>query len=195
MLRIPTLQETDGADRLLMAEQSHLLSLKRALETQLRRVQLQQQELGAARTRVAAVMQERSRVTDLLCNSMRFATTYKVGGQSDSGLKTPTTGRRDMTRSVSSMALPKSRPSSARDHTPFSAYRPEWGEEDVLEMSRPPSRAGGGSSSIGSHHKAYSAPLPLNLGALSGQPQDEDQQSVSVIDLDRPFSPAGKRYK
>ena len=64
------LQELDGADRLLTAERSHLLSLKRSLESQLRKVQQQLQILNVARARLAAVIQERSRVTDLLCHSM-----------------------------------------------------------------------------------------------------------------------------
>ena len=64
------LQELDGADRLLTAERSHLLSLKRSLESQLRKVQQQLQVLNVARARLSAAIQERSRVTDLLCHSM-----------------------------------------------------------------------------------------------------------------------------
>lgn len=63
-------QEPDLADRVLEEERARLLSLKRSLEAQLRRVQQQLQTLGAARARLAAVIQERSRVTDLLCHSM-----------------------------------------------------------------------------------------------------------------------------
>ena len=70
MLSVPLLQEMDGADRLLIAERSHLLSLKRSLESQLRKVQQQLQVLNIARARQAAIIQERSRVTDLLCHSM-----------------------------------------------------------------------------------------------------------------------------
>ena len=64
------MQELDGADRLLTAERSHLFSLKRSLESQLRKVQQQLQVLNVARARLSAVIQERSRVTDLLCHSM-----------------------------------------------------------------------------------------------------------------------------
>ena len=67
---VPLLQEMDGADRLLIEERSHLLSLKHSLESQLRKVQQQLQVLNVARARQAAIIQERSRVTDLLCHSM-----------------------------------------------------------------------------------------------------------------------------
>ena len=45
-------------------------SLKRLLEFQLRRVQQQLQALGMTRARLAAVIQERSRVADLICHSL-----------------------------------------------------------------------------------------------------------------------------
>lgn len=60
----------DGPDQLLLSEREHLLSLKRLLETHLSKVQSQLQELCKARARLYAVIQERSRVTDLLCQSM-----------------------------------------------------------------------------------------------------------------------------
>ena len=60
----------DGADQLLLSERSHLLTLKKLLESHLAKVQMQLQELSKARTRLTAVIQERSRVTDLLCQSM-----------------------------------------------------------------------------------------------------------------------------
>lgn len=66
----PSSQTTDAADQLLMKERSHLLSVKRSLEAQLRKVQLQLQVLNTTRARLAAIVQERSRVTDLLCHSM-----------------------------------------------------------------------------------------------------------------------------
>ncbi|XP_064616215.1 tektin-like protein 1 [Liolophura sinensis] len=60
----------DGADDLLSAERAHLLNLKRSLEAQLALVQQQLQVLDAARKRLFAVLQERSRVMDLLCHSI-----------------------------------------------------------------------------------------------------------------------------
>ena len=66
----PPSQTTDAADQLLMKERSHLLAIKRSLEAQLRKVQLQLQVLNTTRARLAAIIQERSRVTDLLCHSM-----------------------------------------------------------------------------------------------------------------------------
>lgn len=60
----------DGPDQLLLSEREHLLSLKKALEARLSKVQSQLQELSKARARLYAVIQERSRVTDLLCQSM-----------------------------------------------------------------------------------------------------------------------------
>lgn len=66
-------QEEDYADKLLTEEKSHLLSLKRTLESQLRKVKDKLQELNKVRARLAAAVQERSRVTDLLCQSMSSA--------------------------------------------------------------------------------------------------------------------------
>ena len=63
-------QEPDAADLCLLEEHAHLLSIKHSLEAQLRNVQQQLQVLSVARARLAAVIQERSRVTDLLCHSM-----------------------------------------------------------------------------------------------------------------------------
>lgn len=63
-------KDTDCADRLLAAETSQLLTLKMSLESQLRKVKQQLQALNAARSRLSCVIQERSRVTDLLCNSV-----------------------------------------------------------------------------------------------------------------------------
>ena len=63
----------DEADKLLSAEFAHLLSLKRALESQLRKVQQQLQVLSSCRGRLAALIQERSRVTELICHSMTSA--------------------------------------------------------------------------------------------------------------------------
>ena len=63
-------QEPDAADLCLLEEQAQLLFMKRSLEAQLSKAQQQLQLLGFARARLAAVLQERSRVTDLLCHSV-----------------------------------------------------------------------------------------------------------------------------
>ena len=63
-------QELDGADDLLNAEKQHLLKLKRILEAQLRSVQKQLQVLDNARKRLKAVLSERSRVMDLICETV-----------------------------------------------------------------------------------------------------------------------------
>ena len=67
------LQDQDGADDLLKAENQHLRNLKRMLEAQLRLVQQQLQALDAARRRLANVVQERSRVLDLICHTLSNA--------------------------------------------------------------------------------------------------------------------------
>ena len=54
----------------LLEERTHLLSIKRSLEAELSKVHQQLQVLSVARARLAAIVQERSRVTDLLCHSM-----------------------------------------------------------------------------------------------------------------------------
>ena len=69
-LRLWVPQIPDAADQCLLEERSHLLSVKRSLEAQLRKAQQQQQVLSVARAQLAAIIQERSRVTDLLCHSM-----------------------------------------------------------------------------------------------------------------------------
>lgn len=70
MSRPPKEKEHDGADDLLNAERAHLVNCKRALEAQLRSVQQQLLILDAARKRLFAVLQERSRVLDLLNHSL-----------------------------------------------------------------------------------------------------------------------------
>ncbi|KAL8612187.1 hypothetical protein ACOMHN_018476 [Nucella lapillus] len=62
-------KEHDGGDDLLNAERAHLVNSKRTLEAQLRLVQQQLQTLESARKRLFAVLQERSRVLDLLCHA------------------------------------------------------------------------------------------------------------------------------
>lgn len=68
--RVCLWQEPDAADLCLLEEREQLLSIKRSLEAQLSAVQQQLQVLSVARARLAAIVQERSRVTDLLCHSM-----------------------------------------------------------------------------------------------------------------------------
>ncbi|XP_013390840.1 coiled-coil domain-containing protein 105 [Lingula anatina] len=63
-------KDIDGADDLLGAERMHLLNLKRMLEAQLKLVQQQLQVLDVARKRLAATIQERSRVLDLVCHAL-----------------------------------------------------------------------------------------------------------------------------
>ncbi|XP_048774873.1 coiled-coil domain-containing protein 105-like isoform X2 [Ostrea edulis] len=72
-------REHDGADDLLNAERAHLLNCKKALEAQLRSVQQQLQVLDAARRRLFNVLNERSRVMDLLNHSLSSA---NIGSQS-----------------------------------------------------------------------------------------------------------------
>lgn len=62
-------KERDGADDLLNAERAHLLNCKKTLEVQLRLVQEQLQALDQARRRIFDVLQERTRVLDLLCHA------------------------------------------------------------------------------------------------------------------------------
>ena len=119
---------------MLISEHTHLISLKRSLEAPLRKVQQQLQELGACRSRLAAVLQERSRVTDLLCNSISLEN-YRA--------QTP----RPITRSASSASL-QSMPASARE-TP--ALKVELAD-------RPATTSG-----LDTHPKTFSAPVPLEL--------------------------------
>ncbi|KAK7502565.1 hypothetical protein BaRGS_00006140 [Batillaria attramentaria] len=67
--RPPKERDHDGADDLLGAELAHLLNSKKTLENQLRLTQQQLQSLESARRRLFAVLQERSRVLDLLCHA------------------------------------------------------------------------------------------------------------------------------
>lgn len=63
-------RDHDGADDLLNAERSHLLNCKKALEAQLKSVQQQLHTLDQVRKRLFNVLQERSRVLDLLCHAL-----------------------------------------------------------------------------------------------------------------------------
>lgn len=76
------MQDVDCGDQLLEAERMHLFSMKRYLEAQLGRVQAQLQQLNKARAQLMASIQERSRVTDLLCQSMTPSSQYQSGSTS-----------------------------------------------------------------------------------------------------------------
>ncbi|KAK7094966.1 tektin-like protein 1 [Littorina saxatilis] len=79
-------KDHDGADDLLNAERAHLLNCKKTLEAQLRLVHQQLQTLESARRRVFAVLQERSRVLDLLCHANSSIThSANVSGGRSSG--------------------------------------------------------------------------------------------------------------
>jgi len=71
-------RDQDGADDLLQAERSHLLNLKKNLETQLQLVQQQLQVLDFARRRLFNVIQERNRVLDLVCHAMPSKTSMSA---------------------------------------------------------------------------------------------------------------------
>ena len=161
------MQDEDGADKLLLSEKSHLISLKQSLEVQLRKVQIQLQELNVCKSRLAAVLQERARVTDLLCNSMSSDNYWHNHPRSQ--LQTP----RDVSRSGSSHSLQRP-PTSARE-TPVQFLA----REDGLE-SRPVTV-----SSNGSRLKAYSAPVPLELGL----DKHVGFRSGSAVNLEREGTP------
>lgn len=55
---------------MLTNERQRLLKLKRTLENQLRSVQKQLHHLDSCRTRLSAVLQERSQATDLICQAV-----------------------------------------------------------------------------------------------------------------------------
>lgn len=73
------MQEPDCPEELLKSEHSHLLSFKRSLEAHLRKIKFQLQVLNSTRSRLLAIIQERSRVTDLLCQSMFNGTGVETG--------------------------------------------------------------------------------------------------------------------
>jgi len=72
------LQGRDGAEQLLKSERTHLLSLKATLESHLRNVKQQLQDLNTSRSNLASVLQERSHATDLLCQYMN-GSSVKMG--------------------------------------------------------------------------------------------------------------------
>lgn len=166
----------DYANKLLVSEHSHLVSLKRSLEAQLRKVQLQLDELNMVRSRLGAVIQERSRVTDLLCQAISF----------DQGQQTP----REAKRKVSGISLrrsPRMYPSQPENEelmedrpltrSLVTGSRP-WTRSSVLD-SRPLTRGSPVDSLLlmrgSSRQKAYSAPVPLELGEdLGVEPEASD---------------------
>ena len=131
------MQEMDGADHLLLSEHSHLLTLKKLLESHLAKVQMQLQELSKARARLTAVIQERSRVTDLLCQSMMTG--------ADSSLPTP---RARMLRPSSGHSTSRSRVSSPHSRAKLTSSR-----STVSLVSR--------------HSKSFSAPVPISFAPNS----------------------------
>ena len=138
-------QELDGADQLLLSEHSHLLSLKKSLESVLSRVQSQLQELSKARARLYAAIQERSRVTDLLCQSMMSS------GGPGSKLATP----RQRT------ARPSSGSSTGRSRTGLPHL-----QSGRMSMSH-------ANMNFAPHHaKSFSAPVPMTFAPANstGQP-------------------------
>lgn len=86
-------KDQDGADDLLNAERSHLLNCKKALEAQLKSVQQQLQTLDAARKRLFNVLQERTRVLDLLCHALSSISNNEKRGPTLSRSRSSLDGR------------------------------------------------------------------------------------------------------
>lgn len=128
------MQEWDTTDKLLKSEHAHILSAKQTLEVQLLKVQVNLQDLATLRSKLAAVIQERARVTELLSQAVSFP---------HGSTSTPRSGR-------ASLSLRKS--SSPSHCSSCSSNNSEGG-------SRPITR-----SSASSRQKAHSAPVPLELG-------------------------------
>lgn len=134
------MQEPDCAEELLKSEHTHLLNLKRSLEAHLHKVKFQLQELNSIRCSLFAVIQERSRVTDLLCQSM--------GGSNGSG---GCSGRLVGLGSSSFVKFPSCSlfPSGQRG-------------SDSMMME------GHSRGANATHSKAYSAPVPLEIADMPG---------------------------
>lgn len=86
-------RERDGADDLLNAERSHLMNCKKSLEAQLRSVQQHLHTLDQARKRLFSVLQERSRVLDLLCHAVSSVANSIQHGASHGRSRTSNDGR------------------------------------------------------------------------------------------------------
>ena len=139
----------DGADELLLSERSHLLTLKKLLESHLAKVQTQLQELSKARARLTAVIQERSRVTDLLCQSMMTG--------ASSNLPTP---RTKTLRPSSGQSTRRSHVGSPHDRAKLNSNR-----SSVNLASR--------------HSKSFSAPVPISFAPnsnASGVAEGEEER-------------------
>ena len=138
----------DGAGELLLSERSHLLTLKKLLESHLAKVQAQLQELSKARARLTAVIQERSRVTDLLCQSMMTG--------ASSSLPTP---RTKTLRPSSGQSTRRSHVSSPHDRAKLISSR-----SSVNLASR--------------HSKSFSAPVPISFALNSnvGAAEEEEER-------------------
>lgn len=138
-------QDTDIADRLLHAERTHLISLKKSLEAQLTKVQLQLQQLNQTRARLSSSIQERSRITDLICQSVLPTSSNPLE------LPKPSSARGSRTdRSIAS-SMRSSRSQSVLSQS--ESYQPSY--NIVRNFSSSPL------SSSQKHSKSYSAPSPL----------------------------------
>lgn len=160
-------------------------------------MQLQLHELNAVKSRLGAAVQERSRVTDLLCQAISF----------DQGQQTPREKRRGLgisLRRTPQQILPQpekglaeNRPSTRScviDSHPLT-------RSSVMD-SRPLTRGSVTDSRLlttrgSSRQKAYSAPVPLELGGDFGgvEPEAEASANPAVLDLEPPdqSTSAGKR--
>lgn len=183
----------DYADQLLIAEHSHLLSLKRSLEAQLHKVQFQLHELNTARSRLAAVIQERSRVTELLCQAVSFdqgvQSTPRRHGSGVSLRRLPQPlplpflpereGLKDDGRPLTRSSVLDSR-LSTRPLTRSSIMESRPLTRGSV-MERPLTRSG-----MGNHQKAYSAPVPLELGILDEGGEAELTNGALELDSSTP---------
>ncbi|XP_069121402.1 tektin-like protein 1 [Argopecten irradians] len=125
-------REHDGADDLLNAERAHLLNCKKALEQQLKSVQQQLQVLDAARRRLFATLQERSRVLDLLNHALSSISNTSASMCGPGGLhrsKTSLDGR------LSRLAL------ATTQADPLGPFTPE-ADQALLDAEEARSRSG-----------------------------------------------------
>ena len=139
------MKEPDCPEELLKSEHLHLLSLKRSLEAHLRKVKFQLHELNSTRGCLLAVIQERSRVTDLLCQSMGTD-----GNGGSCGLGNAGRLRSYSVKSPSSPLLPSGQ------------LRSEGMTTSAMVERHFPAK---GAKAI--HSKAHSAPVPLEMRKFS----------------------------
>ena len=169
------------ADNLLKSEHSQLLALKRSLESHLAKVQLHLQEMGATRTRLGAVTQERARVTDLLGQSVSFDQSAVSDSRVTSRpVSVINTDSRPSTRSSNQQgSMFNNRPltrSSIIESRPLTRVSFLEGRPGSVMESRPVTR-----DSLGSRQKAFSAPVPLELGL--GANNKPEMQGGTEVDL------------